>query len=173
MRAAKIFVRTEPATARPHAPGKELIMDENIEKPDSETGSLRDCQSILFFDGHCHLCAGSVQFALKRDKKGRVCYAPLQGSKGSWLKLEFPETAELDSLILYTGGRVYWKSEAVLRLARLLGFPWFALSCPAWLLPRSWRDHLYDFIARHRYQWFGKSETCWMPRPGWRDRFLN
>ena len=40
------------------------------------------------------------------------------------------------------------------------------------LLPRTWRDALYRFIARNRYRWFGRQESCMLPTPELRARFL-
>ncbi|HUG94320.1 MAG TPA: DUF393 domain-containing protein, partial [Planctomycetaceae bacterium] len=34
---------------------------------------------IVFFDGVCGLCNGFVDFALPRDRRGRLLFAPLQG----------------------------------------------------------------------------------------------
>ena len=32
------------------------------------------------------------------------------------------------------------------------------------ILPRAWRDWLYDTVARNRLRWFGKRATCYLPR---------
>ena len=34
---------------------------------------------IVFFDGVCNLCQGSVRYLIKQDKKGVLKFASLQG----------------------------------------------------------------------------------------------
>ena len=58
------------------------------------------------------------------------------------------------------------------RVARRLRFPW-PLFWIFMLVPRSLRDWIYDFIARHRYGWFGKRDTCMVPTKEVMDRFLS
>lgn len=62
------------------------------------------------------------------------------------------------SLVLVEDGCAYVRSDAALRIARRLKPPW-----PAFVvfraLPRTWRDGIYNWIARHRYRWFGRVET--------------
>jgi predicted DCC family thiol-disulfide oxidoreductase YuxK len=59
----------------------------------------------------------------------------------------------------------------MLHIAARLGFPW-NLARVARLVPRAWRDALYDGFAARRYRWFGRKETCAVPPQEWRDRFL-
>ena len=35
---------------------------------------------IVFFDGVCNLCQGSVRYLIKHDKKGVLKFASLQGN---------------------------------------------------------------------------------------------
>jgi predicted DCC family thiol-disulfide oxidoreductase YuxK len=68
-------------------------------------------------------------------------------------------------------GRVFTRSDAALRVARRLTFPWPMVSALA-IVPRALRDRTYDAIARHRYRWFGRRETCMVPSADLRHRFL-
>ena len=74
-------------------------------------------------------------------------------------------------MLLLSGGQLYSHSSAVLRIARGLGGGW-ALVGVGGLLPRTWRDSLYCFVARNRYRWFGRQESCMLPTPELRARFL-
>ena len=67
---------------------------------------------------------------------------------------------------------MYSHSDAALRIARLLGFPW-SLAAVGLIVPRFVRDAVYRFIARHRYRWFGREESCRVPTPALRARFLS
>ena len=40
------------------------------------------------------------------------------------------------------------------------------------VLPEGFRDAIYSFIARNRYNWFGKKDRCMVPTPQSRDLFL-
>ncbi|GAA3989184.1 thiol-disulfide oxidoreductase DCC family protein [Hymenobacter antarcticus] len=131
---------------------------------------------IIFFDGVCNLCNGFVQFVIRQDPKGRFRFAALQSEAGQALLATYGLTppagaAELDSVLLLSGGQFYSHSSAVLRIARGLGGVW-ALAGVGGLLPRAWRDALYRFIARNRYRWFGRQESCMLPTPELRARFL-
>ena len=79
--------------------------------------------------------------------------------------------AEPESVLLFSDGRLKSHSEAVLGIARGLGWPW-RLAGVGRLLPRTWRDALYRFVARHRYRWFGRQESCMLPTPALKSRFL-
>ncbi len=128
-------------------------------------------KSIVFFDGYCVLCNSSVDLLLKLDKKERMLYAPLRGKTAARL-LAAELIDDVDTIILWHEGRIFIKSEAILKIAYLCGGPWHHLSLfkP---LPRKFRDALYDFIARHRYRWFGKKESCRLPGIEEQHRFLD
>jgi predicted DCC family thiol-disulfide oxidoreductase YuxK len=49
--------------------------------------------------------------------------------------------------------------------------PW-RLAAAARLLPRAWREALYDAVARNRLRIFGKREVCYVSDPQYADRFL-
>ena len=130
----------------------------------------------ILFDGVCNLCNGFVQFIIRQDPGGRFRFVALQSEAGQALLAKqglTPPTgaAELDSVLLLSGGQLYSHSSAVLRIARGLGGVW-ALAGVGGLLPRAWRDALYRFVARNRYRWFGRQESCMLPTPELRARFL-
>ena len=60
---------------------------------------------------------------------------------------------------------------AAIEIVSRFGGAW---SLIRWLrvIPRSWRDRLYDLIAGNRYRWFGRHDYCAMPDPKLADRFL-
>jgi predicted DCC family thiol-disulfide oxidoreductase YuxK len=57
------------------------------------------------------------------------------------------------------------------RIAERLGFPW-RLATVFRVLPRAWREALYDMVARNRLRIFGKREVCYVSDPQYADRFL-
>ncbi len=133
--------------------------------------------ATILFDGVCNLCNGFVQFVIRHDAAGRFRFAALQSAAGQALLVAVGHSAlaataaDPDSVLLVEGGRVYTHSTAVLRIAGHLGGAWRAAAV-GWLLPRTWRDALYRYVARHRYRWFGRQESCLLPTPALRARFL-
>ncbi|HVL47861.1 MAG TPA: DCC1-like thiol-disulfide oxidoreductase family protein [Candidatus Thermoplasmatota archaeon] len=135
------------------------------------TGGSRD---VVLFDGLCPLCHGAVRFLAKRDRAGRLAFAPLAGATASRLLAEAPdEVRKADSVVLVErDGRVSVRSTALLRAARALGPGWRALAVVARIMPRFMRDALYDAVARRRARWWGRYDACPAPPPVWAGRFL-
>lgn len=131
--------------------------------------------SILLFDGVCKFCHSSVQFVIKRDKKNRFVFCPLQSEKGqALLKQHGLSNNGLTSMVLLDtrSNRAYLKSSAALNIARQLKMPW-PLMYIFIIIPKFIRDRIYDFIGNHRYQWFGKFDSCWIPDDESRKKFID
>ncbi len=126
----------------------------------------------MLFDGVCNLCNGSVLFVIDRDPAGHFQFAPLQSDPGRQLLQRHGYAgADLSSIVLVDGGRLYTRSTAALRIARRLTWPWRLLHALI-VVPRPVRDAVYGLIARNRYRWFGREEACRIPTPELRHRFL-
>jgi predicted DCC family thiol-disulfide oxidoreductase YuxK len=129
--------------------------------------------ALVLFDGVCNLCNGAVQWLLARDRRQRLSFASLQSQAARRALEAAGVTGALpDSIVLVENGRVSTRSDALLRIAGQLGFPW-SLAGVARVVPRPLRDALYDWIARHRYAWFGQREACLVATPALRRRFID
>jgi predicted DCC family thiol-disulfide oxidoreductase YuxK len=127
----------------------------------------------ILFDGVCNLCNGFVRFVVARDPAARFRFAALTSPAAARVLREAGVTPPLpDSMILIEEGRVFMRSDAPLRIARGLSFPW-PLLYGFIVVPRVIRDRVYDFIAGRRYRWFGRREVCMVPTPELRRRFLD
>lgn len=127
---------------------------------------------IVLFDGVCNLCQRSVQFILRRDRRGRFRFTSLQGPIGQgYLQRSGLPADQLNSFVLVENGKAYTRSSGALRVLRHLGGAWSLLYI-LWIVPKGLRDLVYDWVARNRYRWFGKKEECWLPKPEWNNRFL-
>jgi predicted DCC family thiol-disulfide oxidoreductase YuxK len=133
---------------------------------------LPDGKALVLFDGYCNLCNGAVQFILKRDKKEHFYFASLSWPVAEPVLQSSDELKDVDSIILYDGERVYTRSSAALRISSYMGGLW-PLFNVFWIMPKFFRDPVYNFIARNRYKWFGKKDTCMMPDSDVSHRFLN
>ena len=125
---------------------------------------------IILFDGECHVCDVSVQFIMKRDG-GMFHFASLQSAVGQQLIERF-QLHGIDSVVLIENDQAYTKSTAALRIAKLLYRLW-PLCYLLIVVPKPFRDSVYELIARNRYKWFGKKDICKLPSEKDRARFLN
>ncbi|NLX27605.1 MAG: DUF393 domain-containing protein [Bacteroidales bacterium] len=126
---------------------------------------------LILFDGFCHLCDRSVSFVIRRDRKRLFRYVALQSEAGELLRDRLPLPPGTDSVVLVEKGVVYTESEAALRIAARLPFPW-SLAVIFRMVPRFIRDMFYRWIAVHRYTWFGRRGYCRIPAREERERFL-
>ena len=127
---------------------------------------------IIFFDGICNLCTGTVQFVIKHDPEHHFRFASLQSEAGQQLLKEYNlSTTEFGSFILWENGKVYTRSSAALRVTKKLNGLWPALFS-FMIVPPFIRNAVYDFVAGNRYKWFGKKEACWIPTPELQKLFI-
>ena len=137
--------------------------------PDSERPTDKP---VLLFDGVCNLCNGLVQWIIPRDPAGRIRFASLQSAAGkALLSGNGLSTSNLDSVVLVEDGTAHLKSDAVIRLLELLGWPYKA-AVAAHLVPRSVRNSIYDVVAANRYDVFGRKDRCMIPDEDVSDRFI-
>lgn len=129
---------------------------------------------IVLFDGVCNLCNDSVLKIIKNDKNDVFRFTSIQSDTGSkiinYLGID---TAKIDSIILYDPNVAYYiKSDAVLKILNQFNGLWKLFQIFT-VLPNSFNDIFYSFIARNRYKWFGKKEYCMIPTPELKAKFLD
>lgn len=130
-----------------------------------------DGPPVVFFDGVCGLCNGTVDWLLARDRRARLRFAPLQGETARRLLGELPEDALEWTFLLRDGAGTHERSDAVLGALQHVGGPWSLIRVLR-LVPRALRDAVYRFVARRRYRWFGRRDACRLPSTAERERFL-
>jgi predicted DCC family thiol-disulfide oxidoreductase YuxK len=126
---------------------------------------------IWLYDGICVLCSGAVRYVLRHDRHHLMRFVSIQSAEGRELAITHgvnPDDPE--TFLFIENGIAHPKSDGVLALFAHVNGPMRAirLSC---LLPKPFRDALYDVIARNRYRIFGKHTACMLPRQELRDRF--
>jgi predicted DCC family thiol-disulfide oxidoreductase YuxK len=134
-------------------------------------------RALLLYDGVCALCNGLVRFLLKRDRKSRLRYTPLQSDLGGEILARFgiltpPDGIALVIDALTPGERLFQRSDAVQAALQLLGSPWHSLGKALRLVPRPLREFGYGIVARLRYRLFGRHDTCPLPPPEQRSLIL-
>ncbi|CAL8468395.1 g7935 [Coccomyxa elongata] len=132
-----------------------------------------DKRPIILFDGVCNLCNGGVKFALENDSKANLRFAALQSDTGKRLLQRCGRRPDdISSIVLVEPNACHIKSEAILRIGKLLRAPYPALVEILFPLPNVFRDLVYDRIAGNRYRIFGKSDVCRLTNADYSDRFI-
>lgn len=129
----------------------------------------KNSKRIVYYDGECGFCNKTVQFVLKYRKKD-FYFIPLQSIEATKRLSNENITIDLSSMYYSRDSKVYSKSNAVLKIAKDLKFPFSILSYPAWIVPRFIRDFVYDKIAQNRNRLSG--DFCVMPTEEEKKFFL-
>ena len=131
-------------------------------------------KQLILFDGVCNLCNSSVLYVIKRDKKNKFLFAPLQSTIGVKIIDNFNiDTSKTDSILLYKPDTksLKYKSSAALHIVKHLGFP-TNLMTVFFVIPTFIRNWVYDYVAKNRYKWYGKKEECMIPTLELQSKFL-
>lgn len=123
---------------------------------------------IIIFDGICGLCNKSIDILIWIDKRKVFHYTSLQGEFVTSLEID----TNIDSIIFYEDGVLYYKSTAILQILKSLGGIW-VFSNIFYIIPRVVRDFIYDIVAKYRYKLFGKMESCRIPKQGEQALFID
>lgn len=128
--------------------------------------------AVVVFDGECSFCNRWIDFLLRFDTRDVFRFVARQSEAGAAYSAQMGiPPGGVGSIIVVEDNRVLLRSDAVLRLLTLLGFP-FALFGIFRLVPHGVRDAAYDVVARYRTRWFSKPMACRIPAPSERYRFL-
>jgi predicted DCC family thiol-disulfide oxidoreductase YuxK len=109
----------------------------------------------VVYDGHCRLCAGSVEKMRRWPAADRLDFLPLQDPAAKAL-LPGKSDAELQGQMhVVEDGVASAGADGWFRLMRVapLRLRWLA-----WITPRFVARPVYAWIARNRIRWFGR--TC-------------
>ena len=113
-----------------------------------------------------------MKFIARRDRAGYFRFGASQSPRGAALLAEHGLTRELTrSMVLIEGDRVYLRSEATLRIARRLPWPW-SMAGAFLRVPRPLRDAAYRVVAAIRHRIAGRSNACEIPPPEIRERTI-
>ncbi len=125
---------------------------------------------VLFFDGECGFCDEWVRRIYRLDREGQIEFAPLQGQLGRSLGLEKHTKNSGGSMVLLReeDGVMFYKSDAIVELGRIIGGPWEVLAMVLWMVPSLLRNQAYDLVARNRQRIGGA--RCVIPDEGLRAR---
>jgi predicted DCC family thiol-disulfide oxidoreductase YuxK len=134
---------------------------------------------ILLYDGVCGLCNRFVQFVLRRDRKAIFRFASLQSAFAARILARHGvNPTDLDTVYVVVdyelpGERLLSRSDAGLFVLNRLGALWSLATFLLQLLPKAFRDAVYNAVARRRYRIFGRRATCTLPCDLDHSRFLD
>ncbi|WP_062211720.1 thiol-disulfide oxidoreductase DCC family protein [Demequina oxidasica] len=138
---------------------------------------------IVVFDGECGLCNGFVSWLVRHDRGGAFLLAGSAGEVGreTIRRAGLPADIGASTTVLWdsgsspdnaagndggavpgNAGHVLTKSDAVIAILRGLGWPWRAATL-ARIVPRSWRDRVYDAVAARRSRVNAEDPACGVP----------
>ena len=126
---------------------------------------------VVFFDGDCGFCNKSVQWLLRRDPKGILRFAPLQGETAAGV-VTTQDREQMKSVVLWDEAGLHRRSTAFVRILRRLGGRYRLLAGLLAVIPRIFRDLGYDLVAASRSILPSGRKLCQMPRPEERARLL-
>ncbi len=129
---------------------------------------------VVFYDGDCGLCHGTVRFVLAHDEAAIFRFAPLcspafermiPAAERSWIP---------DSVVVRTTDqRTVTQSDAIVEILRQLGGVWGLLATLLRAVPRPIRNTGYRFVASVRASLFARpTDACPVMAPDLRARFL-
>lgn len=131
--------------------------------------------TIIFYDGACGVCHGSVKWVLARDAAAEFRYAPLGGETFLELVPEATRARLPESVVVrLPDGTLCTEWRGVLAIAGGLGAPWRWLAAAGRCLPGVIGDAIYRLVARNRRRLAAapKDGPCPLVAKELRARFL-
>lgn len=125
---------------------------------------------VIFFDANCLLCSRFVKILLRNDHH-KLYFAGFNSLAARKL-LTDDLRHNPPTVVFYSSKELLVKSEAIFAILLHLRYPWPLFTVFS-ILPLSFNNLIYDWVARNRLRWFGRSESCFLPKPAQKSRFLD
>jgi predicted DCC family thiol-disulfide oxidoreductase YuxK len=127
--------------------------------------------NIIVFDGVCNFCNRVVQIIIHHDPSAQIYFAAQQSEVGEQLLKDLAIKESSNSVLFVKDGLVYYQSDAVIEIAKLLT-GWPGVFKYTIIVPRFFRNYIYQLIAANRYRLFGKQDQCMVPKEEDKKRFI-
>jgi predicted DCC family thiol-disulfide oxidoreductase YuxK len=132
---------------------------------------LKTKMNIIVFDGVCNFCNRVVQIIIRHDPSAQIHFTAQQTEAGEKLLHQYSIKESISSVVFITKGAVYYQSDAVIEIAKLLT-GWPGVFKYTIIVPRFFRNYIYQLIAANRYRLFGKQDLCMVPKEEDKKRFI-
>ena len=122
-------------------------------------------ENIIYYDGECGLCHVAVKFILRVDSKNKFYFSPLSNFDNN-LK-------NIDSIILKSGDKVFYESQAIIMVFEKIDNNWNYLAKVLKLIPINILDKAYRWVSRNRAKISVKKvSSCPMVPSSYQKRFI-
>ena len=123
-------------------------------------------ENIIYYDGECGLCHMAVKFILKVDSKNKFYFSPLSNFDNN-LK-------NIDSIILKSGDKVFYESQAIIMVFENIDNNWNYLAKVLKIFPINVLDIAYRWVSRNRTKISVKEvSSCPIVPSYYRKRFIS
>ncbi|MEM6376499.1 MAG: DUF393 domain-containing protein, partial [Pseudomonadota bacterium] len=134
-------------------------------RDDPDIPAFDDAFWHVVMDDRCGLCARTARRIAHLDRLDRVRIVPLRSALGTGLMRHYGlDPSNPQSWLLIRHGTARAGFDAAMHLFPDLSDIYTPLLMLK-ILPSTWREALYAWIARHRYAWFGRTDLCALPDP--------
>lgn len=108
---------------------------------------ITDNDNIIVFDDNCLLCNRIVRIIIRYDKNKLFRFTSFNSK---FLENHGLSDLQKSTVLLLTNNSILKKSSAVFEIIKKLSFP-LNMMIIFRVLPQSFTDYIYDFIAKHRF----------------------
>ena len=123
-------------------------------------------ENIIYYDGECGLCHMAVKFILRVDSKNKFYFSPLSNFDN---KLK-----NIDSIILKSGDKVFYESQAIIMVFENIDNNWNYLAKVLKIFPINILDIAYRWVSRNRTKISLKEvSSCPIVPSYYRKRFIS
>ena len=123
-------------------------------------------ENIIYYDGECGLCHVAVKFILRVDSKNKFYFSPLSNFDNN-LK-------NIDSIILKSGDKVFYESQAIIMVFEKIDNNWNYLAKVLKIFPINVLDIAYRWVSRNRTKISVKKvSSCPIVPSNYKKRFIS
>ena len=119
-------------------------------------------EKIIFFDGQCNFCDGTISFIMRNNSKNSLKFCWLQSDKAKNILKNYGVKINLDYIIYLKENKIFTAERAIIELSKELDFP-YNLFKYLDLFPNFISNCFYQLVAKNRYRLFGKKNQCELP----------
>tara|TARA_Y100000385_G_scaffold247038_1_gene266774 strand:- start:69 stop:458 length:390 start_codon:yes stop_codon:yes gene_type:complete len=122
---------------------------------------MKQLKNTILFDSKCNLCSKTVKRVMKLDKKKLFTFISNKSETGkNIISKNNLNSITTETIVLFTNENKFLiKSDAAISIVVKLN-PLFLIFKTLYIIPKTVRDKVYDYVAKNRYKWFGENESC-------------
>ena len=122
---------------------------------------MKQLKNTILFDSKCNLCSKTVKRVMKLDKNKLFTFISNKSEYGkNIISKNNLNSITTETIVLFTTENKFLiKSDAAISIVVKLN-PLFLIFKTLYIIPKTVRDKVYDYVAKNRYKWFGENESC-------------